>query len=76
MWCWRKNEMAIWRRAERSMVRVMCSIKLVDKRNTVEQLTMDILGLKKAADKLAMANGVRYYSQQRKASLMFYLHNL
>ena len=44
MWCLRKNEVAILRRAERSMVRVMCSLKLVDKRNT-EKL-MDMLELK------------------------------
>ena len=37
----------------------MCSVKLVDKRNTVE--LMDMLGLKEAADKLARANGVRWY---------------
>ena len=36
---------------------VMCSVKLVDKRNTEE--LMGMLGLKKAADKLAKANGVR-----------------
>ena len=45
-----KNEVAILRRAERSMVRVMCSVKLVD-----------MLGLKEAADKLARANGVQWY---------------
>ena len=58
-WCLRKNEVAIMRRAERSMVRGMCGVKLVDKRNTVE--LMDMLGLKEAADKLARANGVRWY---------------
>ena len=35
----------------------MCHVKLVDKRNT-EKL---MLGLKKAADKLARANDVRWY---------------
>ena len=54
-----RNEVAILRRAERSMLRVMCSVKLVDKRNTEE--LMDMLGLKKAADKLARAHGVRWY---------------
>ena len=36
MWCLRENEIAILRRAERSrsMVRAMCGVKLVDKRNT------------------------------------------
>ena len=59
MWCLRENEVTILRRAERSMMRVMCSVKLVDKRNTVE--LMNMLGLKEAADKLAMANGMRWY---------------
>ena len=34
-------------------------VKLVDKRNTEE--LMDMLGLKEAADKLARANGMRWY---------------
>ena len=41
------------------MVRAMCGVKLVDKRNTVE--LMDMLGLKETADKLARANGMRWY---------------
>ena len=59
MWCLRENEEAILRRAERSMVRAMCHVKLVDKRNTVE--LMDMLELKEAADKLAKENGMRWY---------------
>ena len=59
MWCSRENEVAILRRAERPMVRAMCSVKLVDKGNTVE--LMDMIRLKEAADKLARANGVRWY---------------
>ena len=55
--CLRENEVTILRRAEGSMVRAMCGVKLVDKRNTEE--LMDMLGLKEAADKLARANGVR-----------------
>ena len=58
-WCLRENEVAILRRTERSMVRAMCGVKLVDKRNAME--LMDMLGLKEAADKLAKANGVRWY---------------
>ena len=57
-WHLRENEVAILR-AEKSMVRAMCGVKLVDKRNTVE--LMDMLGLKKAEDKLARADGVRWY---------------
>ena len=41
------------------MVRALCGVKLVNKRNTEE--LMDMLGLKEAADKLAKANGVRWY---------------
>ena len=36
----------------------MCSVKLVDKRNTEE--LMNMLGLKEAAEQLAGANGVRW----------------
>ena len=57
-WCLKENEVAIFRRAERSMVRAMCGVKLVDKRNTEE--LMDKLKLKETADKLARANGVRW----------------
>ena len=57
LWCLRENEVAILRRAERSIVRAMCSVKLVDKRNTEE--LMDMLGLNEAADKLAKTNGMR-----------------
>ena len=41
------------------MVRAMCGVKLMDKRNTKE--LMDILGFKEAADKLASTRGVRWY---------------
>ena len=59
MWCLKENKVAILRRAERSMVRVMSGVKLVDKRNTEELI--DMLRLKEAADKLARANGVKWY---------------
>ena len=58
-WCLRENEVAILRGAERAMVRAMCSVKLVNKRNT-EELT-NMLELKEVADKLARVNGVRWY---------------
>ena len=58
-WCLKKNEIAILRRAERSMVRTMCGVKLVEKRNAEELINM--LGLKEAVDKLARANGMRWY---------------
>ena len=52
-----ESKVAILRRAERSMVRVMCSIKLLEKRNTEE--LMGMLGLKEAADNLARTKCVR-----------------
>ena len=36
MWCLRKNEMAILRRTERSLMRAMCGIKLIEKRRSQE----------------------------------------
>ena len=41
------------------MMRAMCSQKVVDRKTTEEQ--MDMLGLKKTRDRLATANGVRWY---------------
>ena len=58
--CLRENEIAILKKAERYIVKVMCSVKLVDKRNTEE--LMDMLVLKEAADPLERVNGVRWYS--------------
>ena len=58
-WCLRENEVAILRRTERAMVREMCGMKLADKKNTKE--LMDMLGLGETVDKLAKANGVRWY---------------
>ena len=58
-WCFRENELAILKRTERSTVRAMCGVKLVDKKNTED--LMNMLGLKEAADKLAKANGLSWY---------------
>ena len=51
--------MAILRRTERAMVRSMCGVKLVDRKN-MEDL-MEMLGLKETLDKMAKANGVIWY---------------
>jgi len=51
--------MAILRRTERAMVRAMCGVKLMEKRKTGEFMAM--LGLEEMVDKLAKANGVRWY---------------
>ena len=58
-WCLKENEKAILRRTERAMVRAMCDQKVVDRKTTEEQ--MDMLGLKETTDRLATANGVRWY---------------
>ena len=57
IWCLRESEMAILRRIERTMVRSMCGVKLVD-RKKMEDL-METLGLKETLDRWAKANGVR-----------------
>ena len=58
-WCLWKSEMAILRRTERAMVNSMCGVKLVD-RKKMEEL-MEMLGLKETLDRMAKANGVRWY---------------
>ena len=58
-WCLRKSEMAVLRRTERAMVRSMCGVKLVDRKNTDK--LMEMLGLKKTLDRMAKMNGVRWY---------------
>ena len=51
--------MAILRRIERAMVKSMCGVKLVDRKN-MEEL-MEMLGLKETLDRMAKTNGVRCY---------------
>ena len=58
-WCLTESEMAILRRTERAVVRSMCGVKLVDRKNTEE--LMEMLGLKKTLNRMAKANGVRWY---------------
>jgi len=43
--------MAIYRRTERAMIRVMCGVKLMDRRNTKELMAM--LGLEESLDRMA-----------------------
>ena len=58
-WCLRETEMAMLRRAEKAMVRSMCRVKLVDKKN-MENL-MEMLDKKETLDRMAKANGLRWY---------------
>ena len=51
--------MIILKRTERAMVRSMCGVKLVDRKNTEDLIKM--LGLMETLDKMAQANGVRWY---------------
>ena len=52
-WCLTENEMAILRRTERAMVRVMCGAKLMEKKRTGD--LMEMLGLKETAVQMAKA---------------------
>ena len=58
-WCLKENKKANLRKTERAMVRAMCGQKVVDRKTTEEQ--MDMLRLKETIDRLATANGVRWY---------------
>ena len=51
--------MIILRRTERAMVRSMRGVKLMARKNTEDLMKM--LGLKETLDKMANANGVRWY---------------
>ena len=53
-----ESKMAILR-TERAMVRSMCEVKLVP-RNNMEEL-MEMLGFRQTLDRMAKANGVRWY---------------
>ena len=57
-WCLKENEKGILR-TERAMVRAMCGQKVVDRKTTEEH--MDMLVLRETIDRLATANGVRWY---------------
>ncbi|XP_006819864.1 uncharacterized protein LOC102808533, partial [Saccoglossus kowalevskii] len=54
-WCLSENELGILRRTERAMVRVMCGVKLMDRKKTKD--LMQMLGLKEAVDRVGEANG-------------------
>ena len=58
-WCLRENEMAILRRTERAMVRIICGAKVMEKKRTED--LMEMLGLKETVVQMAKANGMRWY---------------
>ena len=49
--------MAILRRTEKAMMRVMCGVKIIEKKKSQE--LMSLLGLKDTLDGLARTSGVR-----------------
>ena len=51
--------MAILRRTERAMIRAMCGVKLLDRRNSEEM--MDMLGLNESLHRMAKASSMRWY---------------
>ena len=48
------------RRTERAMIRAMCGVKLLDRRNREE--LMDMLGIKESLDMMARASSIWWYS--------------
>ena len=58
-WCLREKEMAILRRTERAMIRAMCGVKLLDRKNSEE--LVDMLGIKESLDRMAKASSMRWY---------------
>ena len=57
-WCLREKAMAILR-TEREMIRAMCGVKRLDRRNSEE--LMDMLGIKKSLDRMAKASSIQWY---------------
>ena len=58
-WCLIEKETAILRRTERAMIRAMCDVKLLDRKNSEE--LMDMLGIKESLDIMAKASSMRWY---------------
>ena len=58
-WCLRENEIAILRRTEKTMMRAIYGVKMIEKRRSQELISL--LDLKDTLDELARASGVRWY---------------
>ena len=58
MWCPRENETTILRRTKKAMMRVMCGVKIIEKRS---QELINLLGLTNTLDGLARASRVQRY---------------
>jgi len=51
----------ILKRMERAMIRVMCGVKLMDRRNTEFYVNDSMLSLKESLDRVANASGIWWY---------------
>ena len=59
VWCLREKEMAILKRTERAIIiRAMCGVKLLDRKNSEELI--DMLGVKESLDRMAKASSLRW----------------
>ena len=58
-WCLREKEMAILRKTERGMIRAMCGMKLLNRRNSEE--LMNMLGIKESLDRMARTSRMQWY---------------
>ena len=58
-WRLREKETAVWSKTERAVIRVMCGVKLLDRRNSKE--LMNMLGIKESLDGMAKASSIRWY---------------
>jgi len=56
VWCLGQKELSILRRTERAMVKTICGMKLMDRKNTTELI--DVLGLNETLDKTAQYDGL------------------
>ena len=58
-WCLNEKEVAILRRTERAMLRAMCGVKLMDRKNSNELMAM--LGLTVSIEMAAKTNALRWF---------------
>jgi len=58
-WCLNEKEVAILRRTESAMLRAMCGVKLMDRKNTKD--LMNMLGLTASIEMTAKANVLRWF---------------
>ena len=71
-WCLREKDLAILRRTKRAMVREMCGVKMMDRKNNDELIYM--LELDETTGEISKANKVRWYGHvlKKEEIMMFY----